>query len=201
MSVTAARYWSPAEWRVEFERRHGDEAAAIFDRVEEMFTRAGFGFRGSYKRKPDATCVYPVHQGATDGWPPPLCFRLDGQVEAPFQFIKGYGFDQSDRDELAMKLEGIPGLALDARRGRPTFPLDHLRTVDARQVFFDAYVWGYARIHRGHGADAPPPGCEVPPTREVTTTQVVRDDAVAAWVRKQAGGVCELCSRRQRRTN
>jgi hypothetical protein len=193
MSGMEPQCWPPAEWRDEFARRHGNQALAVYDQVHKMFAHAGYYFRGTHNRKADAASLYPVRRDATTSWPPPLCFRLDGEVEAPFQFLNRYGFERSDREQLASMLERTPGLALDPRRGRPTFPLELLRPEDARQVFFEAYVWGYAQIHQGTGAGAPPPGCEVPPTRQVTSTQVVRDEAVVAWVKKQADGRCELC--------
>ncbi len=39
----------------------------------------------------------------------------------------------------------------------------------------------------------PPPGRAKPDTREVVSTQYVRDPAVVAWVLQEANGVCECC--------
>lgn len=159
------RSWEPEEIFAELERDHGSAAPQIIRNVEQRLDTEYSGsavtiqWRGSKYRAHSRAALLPwiVHSGVF--YFPPICFRVTGKVEVPFQRLRevperwNEDFqtirtpfnNEEKRRELRDRLNEVPLINLKSGKvtGRPTFDLHLLQereTLDRLIEVFDWYV-------------------------------------------------------------
>ena len=154
MTNQATQKWTASTWREELERRHGASLVEVFDKFHKWSRDKPYiKWDGSGDRVDDHATLWPWirHEDSTHF--PPMCFRVDGQVEIPFRYInesKHRPFnEESKREELQTLLNQISGIELKSdayRNGRPTFSLSLLEGDSALNQLFAIFDWYVGEI-------------------------------------------------------
>jgi hypothetical protein len=162
------RAWNRTSFLNELGRRQRRDTTKIFERFEQRLgdhidSRVTIDWRGSTDRRDAYATMWPyiVYEGVT--YRPPVCFRVDGEVEVPFLYMQQlppWGRDVSaeisettpfsnerERRKLRDRLKESLGIDLpESVEHRPTFALTVLRTESAQEGLVEVFNWYVGRI-------------------------------------------------------